>query len=204
MFSPIFFQIPWNTLVEPVKCTPPKRRSATTGSPTAAPEPGTKLMTPGGRPASTSICITNQFDSTEVDATRPDTWAEAVTPCTRLFYVEAVSNPLLEVPQLDEVVRFCQERSLVSVIDNTLMSPAGFRPIPFGFDLVVHSATKYLNGHSDLVAGVVAGSAARIAEVARVGKVLGGSLDSHAAYLLDRGLKTLHGLPEFQRLVKSR
>jgi cystathionine beta-lyase/cystathionine gamma-synthase len=128
---------------------------------------------------------------TEVDAARPETWAAACTLATRAFYVESLSNPLLEVPQLDAVVGFCNDRGLVSVIDNTLLSPAGFRPVPFGFDLVVHSATKYLNGHGDLIAGVVAGSAARMAEVVRVSRVLGPSLDSHALYLLDRGLKTL-------------
>jgi cystathionine gamma-synthase/cystathionine gamma-lyase/cystathionine beta-lyase len=77
------------------------------------------------------------------------------------------------------------------VIDNTFLSPVGFRPIPFGFDLVVHSATKYLNGHSDLVAGVVAGSRERMEAVLGLSHHLGGSLDPHACFLLDRGLKTL-------------
>ncbi len=129
--------------------------------------------------------------ATEIDATDPAGWAAAVTPRTRAVYVEAVSNPLLEVPELDAVVAFARERGLVSLIDNTFQSPVGFRPVPFGFDLVVHSATKYLNGHSDLVAGVVAGSAARLERVAHVSHHLGGSLDPHAAFLLDRGLKTL-------------
>lgn len=129
--------------------------------------------------------------ATEIDAGRSEGWASAVTPQTKAVYVEGISNPLLEVPQLDAVVEFARARGLVSLIDNTFLSPAGFRPIPFGFDLVVHSATKYLNGHSDLVAGVVAGSAARIERVAHVAHHLGGSLDPHAAFLLDRGLKTL-------------
>jgi cystathionine beta-lyase/cystathionine gamma-synthase len=129
--------------------------------------------------------------ATEVDAASPEGWAAAVRPTTRAFYVEGMSNPLLDVPQLDAVVAFCRERGLVSLIDNTFLSPAGFRPIPFGFDLVIHSATKYLNGHSDLVAGVVAGSAERLGRVAHLAAHLGGSLDPHACFLLDRGLKTL-------------
>lgn len=128
---------------------------------------------------------------TEVDGTRPETWAAAVLPKTRAFYVEGISNPLLDVPALDAVVAFCRENGLVSLIDNTFLSPAGFRPIPFGFDLVVHSATKYLNGHSDLVAGVVAGSRSRIDAVHALSHHLGGSLDPNACFLLDRGMKTL-------------
>ena len=128
---------------------------------------------------------------TEVDAARPETWQIALTPRTRAFYVEGISNPLLEVPAVDAVVAFARERGLVSVIDNTFLSPAGFRPIPFGFDLVLHSATKYLNGHSDLVAGVVAGSRARMDAVRGLSHHLGGSLDPHACFLLERGLKTL-------------
>ncbi|MEQ1508565.1 MAG: PLP-dependent aspartate aminotransferase family protein, partial [Myxococcota bacterium] len=128
---------------------------------------------------------------TEVDGARPDTWAAALTPTTRALYVESVGNPLLEVPDLDAVVAFCRANGLVSLIDNTFLTPAGFRPIPFGFDLVIHSATKYLNGHSDLVAGVVAGRAAPMAKVVALAHHLGGSLDPHACFLLDRGLKTL-------------
>lgn len=128
---------------------------------------------------------------TEVDAARPDTWEAAARSNTRAFYVEGISNPLLDVPQLDAVVAFCRARGLVSLIDNTFLSPAGFRPIPFGFDLVLHSATKYLNGHSDVVAGVVAGSRERMAPVMALARHLGGSLDPNSCFLLDRGLKTL-------------
>ncbi|MEZ4238690.1 MAG: PLP-dependent aspartate aminotransferase family protein [Myxococcota bacterium] len=128
---------------------------------------------------------------TAVDAAAPDTWAEALRPNTRAIYVESVSNPLLDVPDLPAVVRFARERGLVSFIDNTFQSPAGFRPVPFGFDLVLHSATKFLNGHSDLVAGVIAGSRERVDAARHLANHLGGSLDPHACFLLDRGLKTL-------------
>jgi cystathionine beta-lyase/cystathionine gamma-synthase len=126
-----------------------------------------------------------------VDSTRPETWAAALTPATRAFYVETIGNPLMTVPDLAAVVAFCREHGLVSIVDNTFASPVFFRPVPFGFDLVVHSCTKYMNGHSDVVAGCVAGSVARIESVASKLERLGSTLDPHACFLLHRGLKTL-------------
>jgi cystathionine beta-lyase/cystathionine gamma-synthase len=128
---------------------------------------------------------------TIVDANRPETWAAHATPRTRVFYVETITNPLTHVVALDQVARFARERGIVSVIDNTLATPLNFRPVEHGFDLVVHSATKYLNGHSDIVAGVVTGRAALVGEVKRKLDHLGGALDPHACFLLHRGLKTL-------------
>lgn len=125
------------------------------------------------------------------DATGGD-WSALVRPNTKLVYVESVSNPLLQVPDLPAVVAFCRAHGLLSLIDNTFLSPMQFQPVPFGFDLVLHSASKYLGGHSDLVAGVVAGNAALLATVRHQLSHLGGSLDPEAVYLLDRGLKTLH------------
>jgi cystathionine beta-lyase/cystathionine gamma-synthase len=128
---------------------------------------------------------------TFVDANRPETWAAQVTPRTRLFYVETITNPLVQVVALDQVARFARERGLVSIIDNTLATPINYRPVEHGFDLIVHSATKYLNGHNDIVAGVVAGRAELVAGVKHKLDHLGGSLDPHACFLLQRGLKTL-------------
>ncbi|MEO0602944.1 MAG: aminotransferase class I/II-fold pyridoxal phosphate-dependent enzyme [Myxococcota bacterium] len=116
---------------------------------------------------------------------------DQVRPETRAIYVEAISNPLLDIPDLQAVVDVSRQRGLVSIIDATFVSPMGFRPVPFGFDLVVHSATKYLNGHSDVIAGVIAGSGERVARALTLQHHLGPSLDAHAAFLLDRGLKTL-------------
>jgi cystathionine beta-lyase/cystathionine gamma-synthase len=128
---------------------------------------------------------------TFVDAGRPETWAAQVTPRTRVFYVETITNPLVQVVALDQVARFARERGLVSVIDNTLATPINYRPVEHGFDLIVHSATKYLNGHNDIVAGVVAGRAGLVAGVKHKLDHLGGALDPHACFLLQRGLKTL-------------
>ncbi len=126
-----------------------------------------------------------------IDADRPESWRALVKPNTRAIYVEAMTNPLLEVADLRAVVEFARANRLVSLIDNTFASPVNFRPIEAGFDLSLHSATKYLNGHSDIVAGAVAGGAALIERIRHKANHLGGSLDPHAAFLLNRGLKTL-------------
>ena len=128
---------------------------------------------------------------TFVDANRPETWEAHLTPRTRVFYVETLTNPLVQVVALPEVAQFARAHGLVSIIDNTLATPVNFRPAEHGFDLVVHSATKYLNGHTDIVAGAVAGSAKLVGDVKHKVDHLGGALDPHACFLLHRGLKTL-------------
>lgn len=128
---------------------------------------------------------------TFVDPTRPDTWSAAVTPASKVFLVESVTNPLIRVGALDEVARFAREHGLVSIIDNTFTSPVNFRPLEVGFDLVFHSATKYLGGHSDLVAGCVMGPADRVSDVQGILNHFGSALDPQTGFLLARGLKTL-------------
>ncbi len=110
---------------------------------------------------------------------------------TRGIYVEAISNPLLKIPNLREVVNFSKRHDLVSMIDNTFPSPVNFNPIPFGFDVVLHSATKYLNGHSDVVAGAMVSTREIVKKIMPLFNHLGGCLDPHACFLLHRGLKTL-------------
>jgi cystathionine beta-lyase/cystathionine gamma-synthase len=126
-----------------------------------------------------------------IDADRADTWEAKLRPNTRAIYVEAMTNPLLEVADLPAVVKFARAHRLISMIDNTFASPVNYRPIAAGFDLCLHSATKYLNGHSDIVAGAVAGRAETIERIRHKANHLGGALDAHAAFLLKRGLKTL-------------
>jgi cystathionine gamma-synthase/cystathionine gamma-lyase/cystathionine beta-lyase len=128
---------------------------------------------------------------TFVDTQQPETWKAALTPTTRLFLTESITNPLMRVAPHHEVVAFARAHGLVSVIDNTFASPVNFRPLGIGYDLAFHSATKYLNGHSDLVAGCVVGPADRVGAVRRTVNHYGGSLDPHAGFLLARGLKTL-------------
>ena len=126
-----------------------------------------------------------------IDGNDPDSWKRKLRPNTKAIYVETISNPLIEVPDLAAVPRFAKEHGLVSLIDNTFASPMNFRPPEWGFDLSLHSCTKYLNGHSDIVAGAVIGSAEWVERVKRKLDHLGGSLDPHACFLLHRGLKTL-------------
>ena len=126
-----------------------------------------------------------------VDAGRPETWEAARTDRTKVFLVETITNPLMRVGLLDQVADFGRREGIVTVIDNTFASPVNFRPLPTGFDLVFHSATKYLGGHSDLVAGAVMGGADLTERVRKTINLFGGSLDPHAGFLLARGIKTL-------------
>jgi cystathionine beta-lyase/cystathionine gamma-synthase len=126
-----------------------------------------------------------------IDADRPASWPALLRPSTRAIYVEAMTNPLLEVADLEGVVEFARAHGLISLIDNTFATPINYRPLAAGFDLALHSATKYLNGHADIVAGAVAGAAATIERIRHRANHLGGCLDPHAAFLLKRGLKTL-------------
>jgi cystathionine beta-lyase/cystathionine gamma-synthase len=131
------------------------------------------------------------IEHTFVDADDPGSWEKELRPTTRAFYVETMTNPLFEVVDLPGVARFCSAHRLVSLIDNTCASPVNYRPIEHGFDVVLHSATKYLNGHSDIVAGAAVGTSDRVAKIKRKLDHLGGTLDPHACFLLHRGLKTL-------------
>jgi cystathionine beta-lyase/cystathionine gamma-synthase len=126
-----------------------------------------------------------------IDADDPGSWARHLRQETRAIYVEAMTNPLLEVADLAAVPPFAREHGLVSLIDNTFASPINFRPPERGFDLSLHSCTKYLNGHSDIVAGAVIGPAELVERIRHKLNHLGGSLDPHACFLLHRGLKTL-------------
>jgi cystathionine beta-lyase/cystathionine gamma-synthase len=126
-----------------------------------------------------------------VDVHRPETWAAARTPQTKVFLVETITNPLIRVGLLREIADFARREGLLTMIDNTFATPVNFRPLQVGFDLCIHSATKYLAGHSDLVAGAVMGSDDLIDGVRRALNIYGGSLDPHAGFLLARGIKTL-------------
>lgn len=126
-----------------------------------------------------------------IDANDPDSWADKLRPNTRAIYVESMANPTLGVIDHRKVVAFAQQHKLVSMVDNTFACPVNFRPPEWGFDLSLHSATKYLNGHSDVVAGAVVGKKHLVEAILRKLNRFGGTLDPHACFLLHRGLKTL-------------
>lgn len=128
---------------------------------------------------------------TFVDPEDPATWSAAMRDNTRAIYMESITNPLMQVPDLRGVVEFARANGLVSMVDNTFATPVNFRPAEIGFDIVLHSCTKYLNGHSDVAAGAVVGRADLIGTVRPLLNHLGGTLDPHACVLLHRGMKTL-------------
>lgn len=118
--------------------------------------------------------------------------SDALRPETRLVLSESPTNPYLSCIDLERVGAACRTRRTVkSMIDATLATPVNCRPATFGIDLVVHSATKYLAGHNDVMAGVICGPAGLVSMVRDLRGVLGGMCDPHAAYLVGRGLKTL-------------
>ncbi len=120
-----------------------------------------------------------------------DEFAAAIRPGTRLIYVESPSNPLLRCVDLAAVAELARSHGLLSVIDNTFATPINQTPIELGIDVVAHSATKYLNGHSDVNSGAVVSSRKVISTVSDYAINHGGTLDAHACYQLERGLKTL-------------
>jgi cystathionine beta-lyase/cystathionine gamma-synthase len=118
-------------------------------------------------------------------------WAAAVRQNTRAFLIEVPVNPTLRIPDTDAVAATARAHGAPLIVDATFATPVNFRPLEHGADLVVHSATKYLGGHSDVTAGVVAGRAELVASVQERLKSFGPVLDPHATWLLERGIKTL-------------
>ncbi len=110
---------------------------------------------------------------------------------TKAVYVETPTNPTLSIYDIEEVFRIAHRHRLVAIIDNTFPSPVNMQPASLGADLIIHSATKYLGGHSDIIAGMVAGSSELISGIRKMQSILGGTMDPFAAYLLERGMKTL-------------
>ncbi len=111
---------------------------------------------------------------------------------TRLIYIETPSNPLLNITDIQAVADMAKKRGVITVIDNTFASPVNQQPAGMGIDLVIHSATKYMGGHSDILAGAVAGREELMKEVYETGLNFGGSLNAMTLYLLERSLKTIH------------
>src|SRR5690606_14970060 len=114
-----------------------------------------------------------------------------VRKSTRAVFVETPTNPLMRVVDLTPMAQIARDSGLALMVDATFASPINFRPVEHGADIVITSATKYLNGHSDVVAGAVAASASIIEEVTRLMTLWGQPIDPHAAWLVERGLKTL-------------
>lgn len=158
--------------------------------------PGDHLLASTWIYGGTLRLFTEEFGKLGIDVTFADpsnhrNWRQTLRDTTRAVFVETPTNPLMRVLHLEPLAAFCQERGMVLIVDATFASPVNFRPLEHGADLVIHSATKYLNGHSDVIGGVVLGAEPVIEEVRRLMQVWGQSPDPHATWLVERGLKTL-------------
>jgi len=115
----------------------------------------------------------------------------AIRPETRLVIAEAPTNPYQTIPDLEQVAEICRAKKVKTLVDSTFATPINFKPAHLGIDIVVHSATKYLGGHNDVLGGIVAGKSGLVSLVRDLRSVFGACLDPHAAYLIHRGIKTL-------------
>jgi cystathionine beta-lyase/cystathionine gamma-synthase len=128
---------------------------------------------------------------TFVDPTVSRGWKKGLRKTTRAIFVETPTNPLLRVIDLEPLATLAKAEGLALLVDSTFATPINFRPLEHGADVIIHSATKYLNGHSDVIAGAVVGTEAVIEEVRQLLQVWGQALDPMAAWLIDRGMRTL-------------
>jgi methionine-gamma-lyase len=158
---------------------------------------GDHIVAPGSMYATTTNLLHHVKDrfgieTTFIDATNAENYRSAIRPNTKLFWLETPTNPLVLITDIEAVVAIAQDNSVKTVADNTFATPFNQRPLELGVDAVIHSATKYLGGHSDLTAGVLVGSN-EIVEAARHGanKFYGGNIAPQVAWLVLRGIKTL-------------
>ncbi len=131
------------------------------------------------------------IETTFVDTTDYEQHANAIRPATKLLYVESPTNPGLRVVDLKKVFDLARKHALLSLIDSTFGTPINQCPAEYGIDLVMHSGTKYLSGHSDLICGAVAGRTELIERILSTRTTLGNVMDPHASWMLVRGMKTL-------------
>lgn len=118
-------------------------------------------------------------------------FSEKMQPNTKVIFIETPSNPLMRITDLEMIAKLAKEHGLVSMIDNTFATPINQTPADFGIDIMIHSATKYMGGHSDICAGAVAASEEHIKTIWNLAKNLGGSLSDYTVWLLERSMKTM-------------
>lgn len=130
-------------------------------------------------------------ETTLVDTTDYSQHERAIRPNTKILYVESPTNPAIRVVDMERVAGMAKQQGLISMIDSTFGTPINQHPAQYGFDLIMHSGTKYLSGHTDLICGVVAGRKELIEKILATRTTIGNCMDPHAAWMLVRGLKTL-------------
>lgn len=144
----------------------------------------------------TSNLVTEEFKKFGIEYTfsknaSVEALEDGIKDNTKVIYIETPSNPLLKITDLEAVANLAKKHGLVSMIDNTFASPVNQNPIDFGIDVVIHSATKYMGGHSDILAGTVISSGEYIDRIFQMAKNFGGSLSDYTVWLLERSLKTM-------------
>lgn len=130
-------------------------------------------------------------ETTLVDTTDFEQMKKAIRRNTKVVYIESPTNPTLKLVDVAKVSSLAHKAGAVLLIDNTFASPINQKPLQLGADVSLHSATKYLNGHADVIAGAAAGSKENISRIKMMRRTLGGTLDPHAAWLVLRGMKTM-------------
>ncbi len=128
---------------------------------------------------------------TFVDASDPSNFEKAIRPETRLIFIETPSNPTLKITDIQSVASIAKRHNIVTIIDNTFASPVNQNPIDLGIDIVTHSGTKYIGGHSDICCGAAVASKAFVEKILQKAINTGGSLDAHTCWLVERSLKTI-------------
>ena len=131
------------------------------------------------------------MEYTMVDASDPSNFEKAIRPETRVLYIETPSNPTLKITDIGAVAAIAKQHGIVSIIDNTFASPVNQNPIDFGIDIVTHSGTKYIGGHSDICCGVAVSNKLLTSKIWESAIHFGGSLDAHTCWLVERSLKTI-------------
>ncbi len=144
----------------------------------------------------THYAITTEFpqfgiDYTLVDASIPENFEKAIRPETKVIFIETPSNPTLKITDIKAVAEIAKRHNIVTIIDNTFASPVNQNPIDLGIDIVTHSGTKYIGGHSDISCGVAVASKVYVDKIRKKAVNTGGPLDSHTCWLVERSLKTL-------------
>ncbi|WFO17050.1 trans-sulfuration enzyme family protein [Cellulophaga baltica] len=140
--------------------------------------------------------VTEEFEKFGIsysftDGLKPEDFTAKIKENTKVIYIETPSNPLLTITDLKAVSSIAKKHGLVSMIDNTFASPVNQNPIDFGIDVVIHSATKYMGGHSDILAGAVASTKDHMERIFQLAKNFGGSLSDYTVWLLERSIKTM-------------
>jgi methionine-gamma-lyase len=133
-----------------------------------------------------------KIETTFIDAANAENYRDAIRPNTKLFWLESPSNPLVKITDIAKVAGIARSAGILTVVDNTFATPFNQRPIELGADIVIHSGTKYLGGHSDLTAGLLAGRSDMVKHIRKVAiKLIGGTIAPQVAWLVMRGVKTL-------------